>query len=93
MRPDNRLADAPMQPVTCGSCGAQVLARKSSWEQTSVQWGSAALAQCEELQKAVEHPSIDGAVLRRGTFLVCSKLRASIEAAVVEGSLAVFDER
>lgn len=92
MRPDNRLNDAPMMPVTCGSCGAQVLARKSSWEQTSVQWNGAAIGRCQERQRAGEHPSSDGAALRPGMFLTCSQLRASIEAAVDAGSLPVLDE-
>ena len=33
--------DAPMVPVACRRCGAAVLARKSSWDQTSVQWSAA----------------------------------------------------
>ncbi|BBX12835.1 hypothetical protein MNVM_19160 [Mycobacterium novum] len=85
MRPDNRLNDAPMTPVTCRSCGARVLARKSSWEQTSVQWNGAAVDLCKERQTA-------GAGLRPGMFLVCTKLRASIEAAAGAGSLPVLDE-
>lgn len=82
-----------MMPVTCGSCGAQVLARKSSWEQTSVQWNSAAAARCQERQQAGEGPAIDGAGLRPGVFLGCSRLRDSIEAAVGAGALPVLDER
>ena len=46
VRPDSRLADAPMVPVSCRRCGARVLARKSSWEQTSVQWDAAGTARC-----------------------------------------------
>ncbi|WP_409427365.1 hypothetical protein [Mycobacterium sp. SMC-11] len=91
MRPDNRLSDAPMTPVICGSCGARVLARKSSWEQTSVQWNGAAMARCQERQSVGEHPSVYGADLRPGTFLVCARLRASIEKAVGAGSLPVLD--
>ena len=47
VRPDNRLSDAPMVPVHCKSCEARVLVRKSSWEQTSVQWDATATARCE----------------------------------------------
>ena len=52
VRPDNRLADSPMVPVACRRCGASVLARKSSWNQTSVQWSAQASAQCLERQDA-----------------------------------------
>lgn len=82
-----------MLPVTCRSCGARVLARKSSWEQTSVQWNGAAMGRCQERQKERANPSDDGPGLRPGVFLVCTKLRASIEAAVGAGSLPVVDER
>ncbi|CAJ1587352.1 hypothetical protein [[Mycobacterium] wendilense] len=88
VRPDNRLSDAPMRPVTCGSCGARVLARKSSWEQTSVQWSRAAMAQCLERRRADEQAA---SPVRRGLFLVCAPLRASIEAAVLDGALPVLD--
>lgn len=81
-----------MTTVTCGSCGAQVLARKSSWEQTSVQWNGAAIGRCQERQRAGEHPSSGGAAFRPGIFLTCSQLRASIEAAAGAGSLPVLDE-
>jgi len=37
VRVDNRLDDTPMMPVVCHDCGARVLARKSTWNQTSVQ--------------------------------------------------------
>ncbi len=80
-----------MTPVRCGSCGARVLARKSSWEQTSVQWNGAAMARCRERQSVGERPSVCGADLRPGTFLVCARLRASIEEAVGAGSLPVLD--
>lgn len=81
-----------MMPVTCESCGAQVLARKSSWEQTSVQWNGAAIGRCQERQRVDAPQSIDGAALRPGMFLVCTKLRASIEAAAGAGSLPVLDD-
>ncbi len=34
VKTDNRLDEMPMVPVACRSCGARVLARKSSWSQT-----------------------------------------------------------
>lgn len=83
-RVDNRLDDMPMVSVTCRSCGAHVLARKSSWNQTSVQWDADATARCAERREA--HRITED---RRGLFLACSALQRSIEAAVVAGELSV----
>jgi len=55
VRPDNRLADSPMVPVACRRCEACVLARKSSWNQTSVQWNAEATARCLERSDAEMH--------------------------------------
>ena len=88
VRTDNRLADAPMVPLACRRCGAEVLVRKSSWEQTSVQWDSAAVARCPQRREAVLLSPHGG----RGLFLSCSDLRESIVAAVRDGVLPVLDE-
>jgi hypothetical protein len=45
-RPDDRLLYTSMVRIVCRPCGANVLARKSSWEQTSVQWDAQAVSQC-----------------------------------------------
>jgi hypothetical protein len=87
VRPDNRLADAPMVPVSCRRCGASVLARKSTWDQTSVQWSAQASAQCLERQDA-EQLTGHG----YGVFLACSALRDSISMAAGEGALPIVDE-
>ncbi|HZQ31023.1 MAG TPA: ferredoxin [Mycobacterium sp.] len=86
-RIDDRLLDAPMVRVQCQRCGAEVLARKGSWEQTSVQWDASALAQCVERRSAGELPSH-----RQGLFLACSQLRNSIALAAQRGELRVLDE-
>ena len=86
VRTDNRLDAMPMVPVACRICGARVLARKSSWNQTSVQWDADASARCVERREADRI-----AVHHRGPFLVCSALRDSIEAAVASGQLAIVD--
>ena len=88
VRPDNRLADAPMVPVDCRRCGAQVLARKSTWNQTSVQWNADASACCLERRDAENLAAHSG----RGLFLACSALSASIAGAVGRGELPVVDE-
>ncbi len=88
VRPDNRYADSPMVPVACRRCGACVLARKSSWNQTSVQWNAAASAQCDERRDA-ENLAPYSAL---GLFLACSALSDSIIDAVRHGDLPVVDE-
>jgi hypothetical protein len=87
-RIDNRLADAPMVPVACRSCGATVLARKSSWNQTSVQWNAAASARCLERRDAEALAGHSA----RGLFLACSALSDSIVDAVRQGQMPVVDE-
>ena len=86
--PDNRLADTPMVPVACSRCGACVLARKSSWNQTSVQWNAEASAACMERRDADNLAAHSGG----GLFLACSALSRSILDAVRNGDLPVVDE-
>jgi len=80
VRPDNRLADAPMHPVSCASCGAEVLVRKASWQQTSVQWSDEAMATCTDWSPGSA---------TQGLAPTCPRLRASIADAVVSGVLPV----
>ncbi|TEA06870.1 ferredoxin [Mycobacteroides salmoniphilum] len=80
IRADNRLADSPMVPVGCQHCGAEVLARKSSWQQTSVQWNAEAESRCPQRRDCT------------GLFLVCPELRGSILAAARNGRLPVLAE-
>lgn len=87
VRPDNRLADAPMVPVACRRCGAELLARKSTWDQTSVQWSADASARCQE-RRDVEKLAGHG----RGLFLGCSALRDSLMAAARDGALPIVDD-
>jgi hypothetical protein len=88
LRDDNRLDEMPMRPVTCRNCGARVLARKSAWNQTSVQWNADATARCFERTEA-EKLAPPGS---RGVFLRCSALGESILDAVRHGDLAIVDE-
>jgi hypothetical protein len=88
VRADNRLAEMPMVPVACRNCGARVLARKSSWNQTSVQWTADATARCAERADALRLAAPGS----RGVFLVCSALGESIADAVRRGDLAIVDE-
>jgi hypothetical protein len=88
VRSDNRLADCPMVSVACRRCGAHMLARKSSWNQTSVQWTAEASARCLERRDAENLAAYAG----RGVFLACSALSESIVDAVRHGDLPVVDE-
>lgn len=85
VRPDVRLEAAPMQPVSCATCGADVLVRKSSWDQSTLQWNAAALGRCAERRTTAarsERPN-------RNAFAGCAALRASIREAAVRGELDV----
>ena len=88
VRADNRLDEMPMMPVACRNCGARVLVRKSTWNQTSVQWNADATDRCIERAEAQQV----AAHANRGVFLVCSALRESILDAVRHGELAIVDE-
>lgn len=86
VRQDNRLADAPMTSVTCRLCAATVLVRKSTWQQTSVQWTREAAARCRQRR---EFDSLHRSDL---PFLVCFDLRDAIEDAARSGALPIVDE-
>jgi hypothetical protein len=85
---DNRLSDCPMVSVVCRHCAAHVLARKSSWNQTTVQWNAEASAGCLERRDAQDLAVCSG----RSVFLACSALAESIVEAVRLGDLPVVDE-
>jgi hypothetical protein len=78
IRPDNRLADAPMQPLRCQRCDGPVLVRKASWEQTSIQWSEQAMEDCPNL--------------RTDRYRTCPDLRITIQQATLNGTVKVVDE-
>ena len=86
-RPDVRLDDGAMEPVTCTTCSARVEVRKSSWQQTSVQWDAASTSACAERREATPLPGPNG-----GFFESCSALQASIQEAATGGVLPVPDD-
>ncbi|HEX3788684.1 MAG TPA: hypothetical protein VHW44_12545 [Pseudonocardiaceae bacterium] len=77
--------EAGLAPVRCQSCINEVLVRKASAAQTSIQWTTAAVRQCPEFaaHSAAGRPTalVDG----------CHALRDSIWRAVTEGQLEVPD--
>lgn len=83
-RPDVRFETAPMEPVSCETCGTRVMARKSSWDQTSLQWSANAMAVCVERHGFVRASGPNG-----GVFPGCNALRASVREAAVRGDLGV----
>ena len=88
VRIDNRLFDCPMVSVLCRRCDAQILVRKSSWNQTSVQWNADASARCSQRQEAQRVSAYGG----RTVFVTCSELSESILDAVRQGDLPIVDE-
>ncbi|WP_217168488.1 hypothetical protein [Streptomyces sp. AC512_CC834] len=83
-RLDTRRADGvPMRPLACERCAAEVLVRKSSWQQTSVQWNARATAACAER---------DAAGGTGEAFEGCRSLRDTIREAAVRGTIEVVDD-
>ncbi|WP_329240373.1 ferredoxin [Actinoallomurus sp. NBC_01490] len=86
IRSDDRLADLPMTPVECLRCHATVQVRKSSWQQTSIQWDEAGARACLERRPALARGDLCAA-----DFLTCAGLRESIDRAVVSGRMPVAE--
>jgi hypothetical protein len=84
---DNRFLDEAMRPVECRRCSARVEVRKSSWQQTSVQWDAAATAACQERPGAQPLPGPNG-----DFFESCSALQESIQEAALAGAVPVPDD-
>ena len=80
-----RADERPSQycPVECGACGAVVRAAKFSVQHTSVQWDAAALRQCAEFARRSAAGEQTPLIER------CASLRASIDAAALDGRLPV----
>ncbi|WP_135452966.1 ferredoxin [Mycobacterium sp. DL99] len=87
VRLDPRLEEFPMMPVSCRNCGAVVLARKSSWQQTSVQWNATATGLCRQRRDAEALAGHSD----RGLFLGCDAMAASVVVATIDGVLPLAD--
>jgi hypothetical protein len=75
--------EARMSEVSCLDCLAKVLVKKNSDHQTSVQWSADAQADCQEFQRR----SLESD--QRDTHKACSRMMASIDAAVRDGNVSV----
>jgi hypothetical protein len=73
-----------MEPLRCSSCGAGLEVRKSSWDQTSVQWHRDAMDACLERRQASPATGPNG-----GVFGGCATLRQQIREAAVGGEITV----
>ena len=83
---DQRLyLDASLQEVSCLDCLARVQVKKNSEFHTSIQWTSQAQAGCAEFNRR------NAEVGHRVVHESCSRLKASIDAALREGRLRVGD--
>ncbi|GAB3457684.1 hypothetical protein [Actinophytocola sediminis] len=77
--------ESGLTPVRCGGCPSEVLVRKSSHRQTSVQWRGAPAASCPEFAQRVAAGELSARID------TCEKLRRAIEHAVAAGVLPVPD--
>ena len=84
---DQRLYTAArMVEVACLDCLARVGVKKNSEHHTSIQWTAEALGQCQVFARMTGEPG------GRRVHASCSRLAASIEAAVREGRLTIGAE-
>ena len=81
---DQRLyTEARLVEVACLDCLARVGVKKNSEHQTSLQWSSEALDNCQELSRRGSGPE------RRDLHKPCPRMMASIDAAVRAGDVPV----
>ena len=75
--------DDGLTPVRCGGCRSEVLVRKASRRQTSVQWRTPPAASCPEFAARVAGGELSARID------TCQKLRAAIDHAAATGALPV----
>ncbi len=84
---DQRLyTQARLVEVACLDCLAKVGVKKNSEHHTSVQWDAESLGECAEFQRMDQQPG------GRAVYTMCSRLHASIDAAVRDGNLTIGAE-
>jgi hypothetical protein len=80
----DRYTRAGLVEVACLDCLARVGVRKNSEHQTAVQWSGPAAEVCPELARRLAESSP-----RKSIQQGCSRLAASIDAAVADGTLPI----
>lgn len=80
---DSRLVEIPLQALDCSECVARVLVRKTTWQQSSIQWTTDALEACRE------RPATSCGERPKDRFVGCETLRAEIREATLDGRLEV----
>jgi hypothetical protein len=75
-----------LAPVSCSACLTEVLVRKASRVQTSIQYQSPPADSCPDFAARIEAGELSARID------TCPRLRESIERAVTTGSVAVPDE-
>jgi len=73
-------------PVPCTVCATEVLVRKASREQTSIQYRSSPASTCPEFAARIAAGELSARID------TCPRLREAIERAVATGTVAVPDE-
>jgi len=75
-----------LAPVTCAACSTEVLVRKASQAQTSIQWQSSPAKSCPEFAARVAEGELSARID------TCPRLREAIERAVTVGAVVVPHE-
>jgi hypothetical protein len=75
-----------LTPVSCAACATEVLVRKASRVQTSIQWQTPPAESCPEFADRVAAGELSARID------TCPRLREAIKRAVVTGTVAVPDE-
>jgi hypothetical protein len=73
-------------PVACAACATEVLVRKASRAQTSIQWQSPPAASCPEFAARTASGEVSARID------TCPRLREAIDHAVATGTVVVPDE-
>jgi hypothetical protein len=83
---EHEFLNAGLTPVRCATCTTEVLVRKASRMQTSIQWQSSPADSCPEFASRVSAGELSARID------TCPRLRDAIEKAVAEGAVTVPDD-
>jgi hypothetical protein len=79
---EHEFLNAGLTPVRCATCTTEVLVRKASRMQMSIQWQSAPADSCPEFAARVSAGELSARID------TCPELREAIDVAVAEGTVA-----